>query len=94
MGLVGHYRRFIKGFAYIAQPLHKYLSGDGAGKKSELVTLMKEAFHTFKMLKDAFITTPVLAFADFEKSILVETDALKEGLGAVLLQKQDGCYTQ
>ena len=35
----------------------------------------------------------MLAFADFERSFLLETDASKEGLGAVLLQKQaDGCY--
>ena len=44
LGLVGHYRRFIKGFAHIAKPIHEYLSGDGAGKKSELFTLMKEVF--------------------------------------------------
>ena len=28
LGLVGHYRQFIKGFAHVVQPLHKHLSGE------------------------------------------------------------------
>ena len=39
------------------------------------------------------LTVPVLAFVDFKKPFLLKTDALIEGLGAVLSQKQDdGCY--
>ena len=92
MGLVGHYRRFIKGVACIAQSLHEYLSGDGAGKKSELVALTEEALHAFGVLKEVCTTTPVLAFTDFERSFLLKTDASKV-LGAVLLQNQaDGHY--
>ena len=35
----------------------------------------------------------MLAFADYTKDFLLETDASKEGLGAVLSQKQeDGCF--
>ena len=33
--------------------------------------------------------SPVLAFADYIKDFLLETDASKEGLGAVLSQKQE-----
>ena len=35
LGLVGHYRWFIKGVAHIAQPLHEHLSGEGAHKKKQ-----------------------------------------------------------
>ena len=63
-----------------------------AGKKSELVALKEEALHAFKVLREVCITTPVLAFADYEKPFLLETDASKEGLGAVLLQKQADGY--
>ena len=35
LGLVGHYRHFIKGFARIAQPLNEHLAGEGACRKVE-----------------------------------------------------------
>ena len=35
------------------------------------------------------LMSPVLAFADFKKPFLLETDASIEGLGVVLSQKQD-----
>ena len=39
------------------------------------------------------MTAPVLAFADYTKPFLLETDVSKDGLEAVLLQKQeDGQY--
>ena len=89
LGLLGHYRWFIKGFTRIAQPLNEHLSGEGASRKSEQVSLSKEALEVFEALKQACMNSPVLAFADYTKDFLLETDALKEGLGAVLSQKQE-----
>ena len=92
-GLVGHYRRFIKGFAHITQPLNSHLTGEGTSRMSECVSLSKDALKAFETLKQTCITAPVLAFADYTKSFLLEMDASKDGLGAVLSQKQvDGWY--
>ena len=93
LGLVRHYRHFIKGFAKIAQPLNEHLVGEGASRKSERVSLSKKALKAFERLKQACMDSPVLAFADYTKNFLLETDALKEGLGSVLSQKkEDGWF--
>ena len=93
LGLVGYYRRFIKGFVCIAQPLNDHLTGEGASRKSEHVLLSEDALKAFEALKQACMTAPVLALADYTKPFLLEMDASKDGLGAVLFQKQaDGHY--
>ena len=84
LGLLGHYRWFIKGFTRIVQPLNEHLAGEGASRKSEWVSLSKEALETFQALKQACMNSPVLVFANYTKDFLLETDDSKEGLGAVL----------
>ena len=71
LGLVGHYRRFIKGFACIAQPLSEYLAGEGASRKLEWVSLTEDALKAFEALKQVCMTAPILAFADYTKTVLV-----------------------
>ena len=94
LSLVDHYRRFIKGFVHITQPLSKYLAGEGASRKSEQVLLTEEAMKAFKVLKQVCMTAPILMFSDYTKSFLLgETDASKDRLGAVFSQRQvDGHY--
>ena len=93
VGLVGHYRCFIKGFANIAAPLYDLTSWENKDKKSEHLDLPLEAHEAFDCLKAACLQAPILAFPDFGKPFLLETDASGKGLGAVLSQKQsDGRY--
>ena len=93
VGLVGHYRCFIKGFAKIAAPLYDLTSGDNKDKKSEHVDLSPEALEAFNCLKAACLQAPILAFLDFDKPFLLEMDASRRGLGALPPQKQvDGRY--
>ena len=60
--------------------------------KSHPVGLPPDALAAFQELKIKCLTALVLAFADFKKPFLLETDALIEGLGAVLSQKQDDSH--
>ena len=88
IGMVGHYWHFIKDFTKIADPLHKYANGDTAKKKKEQVVLNEATRKAFHQLKKAVMSVPILAYPDPNKEYLLETDALKLGLGAVLSQKQ------
>ena len=89
-GLVGHYRRFIKGFANIVHPLYYVL---GKEVKMGPVDLPPKAQEAMAILKGKVQSAPVLVFPDFKKPFLLETDASKEGLGVVLSQKQsNGWY--
>ena len=88
--LAGHYRCFIKGSAHITRPLFNVLGKEVKMGPVQLPTKVREAV---RILKDKIQSTPMLVFLDFDKPFLIETDASKERLGAVLSQKQDdGCY--
>ena len=89
LGATGYFQRFIKGYAQIAKPLNDLLQGENSKLKSHPVGLPPDALAAFQELKMKCLTVPVLAFADFKKPFLLETDASIEGLGAVLSQKQD-----
>ena len=93
LGLVGPYRRFIRGFKHIVQPINDNFTGEGASRKSEHVSLSEDALKAFEVLKQVCVTALVLAFADCTKPFLLETDASKGGLRVVLSRKQaDRCY--
>ena len=86
-GMTGFFWRFIKGYAKIAKPLNDLLEGEASKLKNEDLMLTPEALVAFEELKLRCMMAPMLAFADFDKPFWLETDALKEGLGAVLLQE-------
>ena len=53
------------------------------------VQLPPEAREAVWTLKEKILTSPLLVFPDFANPFLLETDASKEALGAILSQKQD-----
>ena len=61
-GLSGHYRRFIRNFAHIAQALYNLLGNE---VKMGPVTLTPEAEEAVRILKEKIMSAPVLVFPDF-----------------------------
>ncbi|XP_010424453.1 PREDICTED: uncharacterized protein LOC104709562 [Camelina sativa] len=79
-GLAGYYRRFVKGFASMAQPLTR-LTG-----KNEPYVWTAECEQSFLKLKDMLTSTLVLALSEPDEPYVVYTDASGQGLGCVLMQ--------
>ena len=93
LGATGYFCRFIKGYDNITKPLNDLLSGINSKLKGCFVQLPPAAVVAFQELRLKCMTAPVLAFADFHKPFLLETDTSGDGLGTVLSQKQeDGRY--
>ncbi|KAL3699317.1 hypothetical protein R1sor_017339 [Riccia sorocarpa] len=87
LGLTGFYRRFVRRFAQISQPLTLLL---GKGKTWQWGTSQEIAFEA---LKDALLHAPILKWYDPRKPIKVATDASGSAVGAVLQQEwEDGWH--
>ncbi len=93
LGFFGYYRRFIKGYSGIVEPLNELLKGHEnkkhLNKKTEIM-MDEKASAAFRDIKSRLIKPPILAFANFNEPFEVHTDASGDGLGAVLYQKQEG----
>ena len=84
LGLVGYYRKFIKGFAKIAKPL-------------TLLTRQQVKFDwtlehqtAFLLLKEAIVQAPFLHYPNAEKKYIVYTDASDDTCGTQLSQEHNG----
>ena len=86
LGLAGYYQRFIEGYSKIARPL----TDKTKGREPEKIVWSEECDKAFSRLKKALTSAPVLALPDQSCPFVLLTDASGQGLGAVLLQRQDG----
>ena len=90
---MGYYRRFIKDFSKIAKPIREVITGlENQSKRTAKKTFVEwteAADSAFKHLKELCVSTPILAYLDYQLPFVLHTDSSSEGLGAVLYQKQE-----
>ena len=84
LGLTGYYRRFVKGYASIAAPLHALT------KKGQVFEWNEETQKAFETLREALTTPPILSMPVDTGEFVLDTDASDQTIGAVLSQIQDG----
>lgn len=81
LGMVNYYRRFIKDFAKIAQPLANLIKKETPFNWTDL------CHSAFEQLKKCLLTYPILRQPNFSREFLIYTDASGYALGAILSQK-------
>lgn len=88
LGLSGYYRKFMRDYSKIAKPMTSYLKKDSKIDVNNL-----EYKKSFETLKTLLVNDPILAYPDFSKSFILNTDASNFALGAVLSQENHPiCY--
>ncbi|KAJ0555993.1 putative nucleotidyltransferase, Ribonuclease H [Helianthus annuus] len=81
LGLVGYYRRFIKDFSKIAQPLTSLT------QKGVTYRWGDAQESAFQHLKDRLCSAPILSLPEGTDDFVVYCDASIQGLGCVLMQR-------
>ena len=80
LGLASYYRRFVKDFARIARPLHRLTECTASFLWTD------DCQDAFNKLRQCLCSAPVLAYPDFSRQFILDTDASDVGIGAVLSQ--------
>jgi hypothetical protein len=80
-GLCSYYKHFVKGFSQLAAPLTNLT-------KKATFRWSEEAQEVFDRMAKVMSTCPVLALPDFSQQFVLECDASREGIGAVLIQNR------
>ena len=84
LGLLNYYRRFIPNFAKIAHPLTELT------RKDTQWCWESAQVEAFNALKLRLTCAPILSYLDEKGNFILQTDASKYGIGAVLAQIQEG----
>lgn len=85
LGLRGYYRKFVENFSTIAAPLSDLTRKENPEK----VRWKQEHQEAFDELKRRLSSDPVLQGPNYDKEFVIDTDASKVGVGAVLCQEND-----
>ena len=79
--LCNYYRRFIEDYSFLSNPLEKLCSSSNKTLKWN-----NNCNDNFIKLKQKLMSTPVLAYPDYTKPFILDTDASFDCIGAVLSQ--------
>lgn len=80
LGLCSYYRRFIRCFAQMSQPLHALT------QKGKLFAWTSVEQEVFDSLRHALTTAPILSYPDFSRRFLLFTEASNTAIGCVFSQ--------
>ena len=83
LGLANYYRRFVKDFALISKPLQRLT------EKNAPFEWTIGCQNAFDELRKRLVSSPVLAYPDYERRFILDTDASDVRIGAVLSQVSD-----
>jgi hypothetical protein len=81
LGLAGYYRKFIQDFSRIATPL------TALTKKNVKFDLTEAQENAFNVLKERLSSAPILSLPCGTEGFVIYNNALKLGLGCVLMQE-------
>jgi hypothetical protein len=91
LGTVSWFRKFVKNFSYIVEPI------TGLTRKNASFKWTPDCGRAFSNIKSALVSAPILTCPDFSRPFKLHTDASNGGLGGILTQEFDGderviCY--
>ena len=85
LGLTGYHRRFIPNYADTASPLTDLTRKDTLNK----VVWTPHCQYSFVHLKRTLSSSPILRSPDFNRQLILQTDASDTGVDAVFSQRDD-----
>lgn len=83
LGLASYYHQFVKDFAIVGKPLPRLT------EHAEDFKWTPDCQTAFETLRCLLVSVPVLAFPNFHRPFVLDTDASNTGIRAVLSQTDD-----
>ena len=87
LGLVGFYKQFIKNFSELAAPLTELTK---KVQRNQDIKWGESQEKAFNQLRHALVSKPILKMVEISKPFTLQVDASDLGIGAIVLQEENG----